>query len=68
MIGLCVYCAEPAGGRAQNIGFCHHGLAAGIGMDDASACINQEHSSIERVETVGQCRGLDGLEIDHLAN
>ena len=37
-------------------------------MDDAPSCIDQEHSRGERVETVGQGRGLNSFEIDNLAD
>jgi hypothetical protein len=43
-------------------------VAGGVGMDHARARVDEEHAGAETVERIGECRHLDRLEIDHLAD
>jgi hypothetical protein len=68
LIGVRIVGAELAAGRADDAGFRHHGVGAGIGADDASDRIDQEHGGWQRIEAVGESRGLDRLEVDNAAD
>ena len=45
-----------------------HGMAAGIGVNDATCCVDEEQPSAETIERIGECCGFRGLEVDHAAN
>ena len=45
-----------------------HGVAAGIGVNDAAVRVDQEHAGAEAVERIGEGRRFGGLEVDRPAD
>ena len=54
--------------RAQQRAIGQHGVAARIGVDDASARIDDEHAGSNSIQSIREARRLHCPEIDYLAD
>jgi hypothetical protein len=68
LLGLGIVCGKLFPSCTQKGALGEQRAAAGIGVDDAAACIEQQHARADPIEGVGQCRCFAGLQIDHIAN
>ena len=68
LLGADVMRSELPPVRAEHGPLAQQRMPAGIGVDDASGCVDEQHAVPDAVESIGKCRGFGGPQIYHPAD